>query len=80
MSRLSNIQIFYNRIILVLLYRNDVKVYSGLVQLYMHFDIHSYEFAVSGLAQEPDDLVSALHFKVSPMIPLDPIKTMYSVA
>ena len=30
---------FYNRIILVLLYQNDVKVNSGLVYLYMHFDI-----------------------------------------
>ena len=30
---------FYNLIILVLLYQNDVKVNSGLVYLYMHFDI-----------------------------------------
>ena len=35
---------------------------------------------VSGLAQEPRDLVSALPFKVSSMLPLDPIKTLYSVA
>ena len=35
---------------------------------------------VSGLAQEPRDQVSALPFKVSPMIPLDPIKVLYSVA
>ena len=44
MNRLSNILIiFYNRIILVLLHQNDVKVNSGLVYLYMymHFDIHS---------------------------------------
>ena len=44
MNRLSNIQKYsYNRIILVLLNRNDVKVISGLVYLYMyiHFDIHS---------------------------------------
>ena len=32
------------------------------------------------LAQEPRDLISALLFKVSPMIPLDPIKPLYSVA
>ena len=37
-------------------------------------------FAVTSLAQEPRDLVSALHFKVSIMIPLDPLKTVYSVA
>ena len=42
MNRLSNILIiFYNRIILVLLYQNDVKVNSGLVYMYMHFDIHN---------------------------------------
>ena len=35
---------------------------------------------VSGLAQEPRDLVSALPFKVSPIITLDPIKTLYFVA
>ena len=35
---------------------------------------------VTRLAQEPCDLVSALPFKVSPMIPLDPIKPLYSVA
>ena len=35
---------------------------------------------VPGLAQEPRDLVSELPFKVSPMIPLDPIKVLNSVA
>ena len=30
----------YNRILRVLLFRNNVKVYSGLILLYMHFDIH----------------------------------------
>ena len=40
MNRLSNLNYFYNRIILVLLCQNDVKVNSGLVNLYMHFDIH----------------------------------------
>ena len=35
---------------------------------------------VTGLAQEPRDLVSALPFKVSPMVPLDSIKTLYSFA
>ena len=34
---------------------------------------------VISLAQEPRDLVSALLFKASPMIPLDPIKPLYSV-
>ena len=34
---------------------------------------------VTCLAQEPGDLVSTLHFKVSPMVPLDPIKSLYSV-
>ena len=33
----------------MLLYRNDVKVHSGLVSLYMHFDINSYETSLSSL-------------------------------
>ena len=33
--------LFYNRIILVFLYWNDVNIYSGLLSLYMHIDIHS---------------------------------------
>ena len=37
-------------------------------------------FAVTGLAQEPRDLVNELPFNVSPVIPPDPIKTLYSVA
>ena len=38
----KHLNYFYNRIILVLLYQNDVKVNSGLVYLYMymHFNIH----------------------------------------
>ena len=38
----KHLNYFYNRIILVLLYQNDVKVNSGLVYLYMymHSDIH----------------------------------------
>ena len=32
------------------------------------------------LAQEPSDLVNELPFKVSPVIPLGPIKTLYSFA
>ena len=36
-------------------------------------------FAVTGLAQEPRDLANELPFKVSPVIPLDSIKTLYSV-
>ena len=35
---------------------------------------------VTGLAQEPRGPVNELPFKVSPMIPQDPIKTLYSVA
>ena len=68
----------------MLLYQNDVKVNFGLVYLYMymHFDIHSCgtQSAVTGLAQEPRDLINELPFEVSPAIPLDPIKTLYSVA
>ena len=37
-------------------------------------------FAVTGLAQEPRDLVNELPFKVSSVIPLDPITILYSVA
>ena len=42
-STVKHLNYFYNRIILVLLYKNDVKVNSGLVYLFMHmhFDIHS---------------------------------------
>ena len=42
-SNVKHLNYFYNRIILVLLNRNDVKVVSGLVYLYMyiHFDIDS---------------------------------------
>ena len=42
-STVKHLNYFYNRIILVLLYQNDVKVNSGLVYLYMymHCDIHS---------------------------------------
>ena len=62
-----------------------MNVYSGLVALHMHFDINSCEniieyFAVTGLTQEPRDLVSALSVKVSPTLPLDPIKTLYPFA
>ena len=35
---------------------------------------------VPGYAQEPRDLVSELPYNVSPMIPLDPIKVLNSVA
>ena len=66
------------------LYRIDVKVYSGLVSLYMQFDIHSCETSLSTLRSqawlEPRDLVVAFHGKISPMIPLDFIKTLCSVA
>ena len=41
-STVKHLNYFYNRIILVLLYQNYVKVNSGLVFLYMYmqFDIH----------------------------------------
>ena len=71
----------------MLLYQNDVKVNSVLVYLYIvHALRHTYlwniieYFAVTGFAQEPRYLVNELPFKVSPGIPLDPIKTLYSVA
>ena len=48
-STVKHLNYFYNRIILVLLYWNDVKVYSGLISLYMHFDIHSCETSMSTL-------------------------------
>ena len=35
---------------------------------------------VTGLAQEPRDLVNELPLKVSPLIPLDLTNTLYSVA
>ena len=41
-STVKHLNYFYNRIILVFLHWNDVKVNSSLVYLYMymHFDIH----------------------------------------
>ena len=68
----------------MLLYQNDVKVNSGLVYLFMYMHIDMWNiieyFAVTSLAQEPRDLVNELPSKVSPVIPIDPIKTLYSVA
>ena len=64
----------------MLLYPNDVNVYSGLVSLYMRFVIHSNETSLSTLRLQACDLVSALPFKASPRLPLDHIKTLYSVA
>ena len=53
MNRLSNLlNYFYNIIILVLWYQNDMNVYSGLVSLYMHFDIHSCETTLSTLRSQ----------------------------
>ena len=40
------------------LYQNDEKVNSGLIYLYMYSDIHIEYFVVTGLAQEPRDLVN----------------------
>ena len=48
-SAVKHLNYFYNSIILVLLYQNDLKVYSGLASLYMHFDIHSCETSLSTL-------------------------------
>ena len=59
----------------MLLYQNDVDAlrHTNLCNIIEYF-------AVIGLAQEPCDLVNELPFKVSPVIPLDPIKTLYFVA
>ena len=53
-STVKRLNYFYNRIILVLLNRNDVKVISGLVYLYMykHFDIHSCGTSLSTLRSQ----------------------------
>ena len=53
-STVKHLNYFYNRIILVLLNRNDVKVISGLVYLYMyiHFDIHSCGTSLSTLRSQ----------------------------
>ena len=48
----QHLNYFYNRIILVLLYRNDVNVCSGLVSMYMYFDIHSCETSLSTLRSQ----------------------------
>ena len=48
----KHLNYFYNRFILVLLYRNNDKVYSGMVSLYMHFDIHSCETSLSTLRSQ----------------------------
>ena len=53
-STVKHLNYFYNRIILVLLYQNDVKVNSGLVYLYMymHFDIHICGTSLSTLRSQ----------------------------
>ena len=53
-STVNHLNYFYNRIIYVLLYRNNVKVNSCLVSLhmYMHFDIHSCGTSLSTLLSE----------------------------
>ena len=50
----STVKHFYNRIILVLLYQNDVKVNSGLVYqyVYMHSDIHICGTSLSTLRSQ----------------------------
>ena len=56
------------------------------VTVHVHAPRHTYlwniieYFAVTGLVQEPRDLVNELPFMVSRVISLDPIKTLYSVA
>ena len=53
-STVKHLNYFYNRIILVLLYQNDVKVNSGLVYLsmYMHFDIYICGTSLSTLRSQ----------------------------
>ena len=53
-STVKHLNYFYNRIILVLLYQNDVKVNSGLVYMciYMHFDIHICGTSLSTLQSQ----------------------------
>ena len=53
-STVKHLNYFHNRIILVLLYQNDVKVNSGLVYLYMymHFDIHICGTSLSTLRSQ----------------------------
>ena len=50
----KHLNYFYNRIILVLLYQNDVKVNSGVVYLYMymHSDIHICGTSLSTLPSQ----------------------------
>ena len=53
-STVKHLNYFYNIIILVLLYQNDVKVNSRLVYLYMymHFDIYSCGTLLSTLRSQ----------------------------
>ena len=53
-STVKHLNYFYNIIILVLLYQNDVKVNSGLVYLYMymHFDIYICGTSLSTLRSQ----------------------------
>ena len=51
-STVKHLNYFYNRIILVLLNRNDVKVISGLVYMSIHFDIHSCGTSLSTLRSQ----------------------------
>ena len=56
----------------------DLPVHVHALRHTQLWNIIEY-FAVTGLVQEPRDLVNELPFKVSPVIPLDPIKTLFSV-
>ena len=53
-TTVKHLNYFYNRIILVLLYQNDVKVNSGWVYLfmYMYFDIHICGTSLSTLRSQ----------------------------
>ena len=83
-STVKHLNYFYNRIILVLLVSNDVKVNSGLVFLYMdmQFDTHICGTSLCTLRSQAwlrNHVTLSMPFKASPLIPLDPIKTLYSV-
>ena len=84
-SQTSKLFLQHNHISAFVLEWCEGQLWFGFT-VHVHALRHTYlwniieYFAVTGLAQEPRDLVIELPFKVSPLIPLDPIKTLYSVA
>ena len=48
----KHLNYFYNTIVLLFLYQNDVNIYSGLVSLFMQFNIHSCEISLSTLQSQ----------------------------